>query len=167
MSSANRYPSPDAASKGLSTPYRSALAAGAQAQHHKSAANAAANPEPRQQPTAGPAASSASPAAGPPLVGEPLELDPELMDAQQRWACENGVLIVERPTTTNARAEMDALRIERPQLRWEYMGMGVFFGFARKEGEVEKVEVVSDFESEFDREFEAIMKGRQRSLLTG
>lgn len=70
------------------------------------------------------------------------------------------MLIVERPTTTKARAEMDALRIKRPQLRWEYMGMGVFFGFPRKEGEVEKVEVASDFESEFDREFEAIMKGR-------
>ncbi|KAI4205525.1 MAG: hypothetical protein LQ350_000304 [Teloschistes chrysophthalmus] len=169
---AHNYPSPDSAHKGMSTPYQPAPAAGAQAQHHDddhhhqpaATTTTTSTAQPHQQPTAGPAAaSSPSPAAGPALVGDPLELDPQLMDSQQRWARENGVLIVQRPTTATSRTDLDALRAERPQLRWEHKGMDVFFGYPRVAGEVmvEKVETVEEMESQFDREFVAIMKGRQ------
>lgn len=179
-SQAYEYPDPEEAAQGLSTPYQSAPAAGNQAQHHHQEPTG-----PRQQPTAGPAAaasSTTSAAAGLALAEEFTELDPELMDSQQKWvsyheffhsfadnmadnltdkAVENGVVIVQRKTTTKSREAIVALRAQRPHLDWHYQGEGVFYGWPKSAGKGEKEEVLADFESQFDLEMERVMKGRQ------
>ncbi|KAL8693520.1 MAG: hypothetical protein Q9218_001677 [Villophora microphyllina] len=91
-----------------------------------------------------------------------MQLKPRIMGGLEKWAHENKVVVVQLQTTLQSHVSLATLRHKRPSRDWKYQGEGVFFGYQKDAGmgRSKAAEVRSDFESQFDLEFESIMEGR-------